>query len=289
MVMIATCMVMYAMATAHWGIMFNWSQKVPRADRRTMSQDIQIMLRKNASAAGECLETLLGSLSSTPGVVEGNSMPIPATTALLTVNVILSDTIVLYRAYTIWGNRRFIQTISIVFLFTLIGCSGFNLWSSTFDGQDCLFCSVSGLLIVGISLMLNLWATSIIGYKAWIHKRVVRKYLATGNKRTRSEKLLALFVDSGMLYTMLWVFLMGMYPTVLVAAVSIERLTGNQTIQTVHGLTQNAPSGPVPPPVHIRVDLPLVVTKFQYHNCLKFFSRHFLGCTLCIHKQAGPI
>ncbi len=46
-----------------------------------------------------------------------------------------------------------------------------------------------------------------------------------------------------------------MYPTVLVAAVSIERLTGNQTIQTVHGLTQNAPSGPEPPPVHIRVDL----------------------------------
>jgi hypothetical protein len=63
-----------------------------------------------------------------------------------------------------------------------------------------------------------------IGYKAWYvfhtcpadielflihdreHKRIIKTYLTRGrNSRTPSEKILALFVDSGLLYCALWV------------------------------------------------------------------------------------
>ncbi len=38
-----------------------------------------------------------------------------------------------------------------------------------------------------------------------------------------------------------------MYPTLLVVAISIERLLGSEIVRTVHSLTQNAPpSGPPP-------------------------------------------
>ena len=38
-----------------------------------------------------------------------------------------------------------------------------------------------------------------------VHKRIIKNYLTSGGTRTRSEKILALFVDSGVLYTALWV------------------------------------------------------------------------------------
>ena len=42
-------------------------------------------------------------------------------------------------------------------------------------------------------------------YTSRAHKRIIGNYLASGNKRTRSEKVLVLFVESGVLYSSLWV------------------------------------------------------------------------------------
>ena len=100
--------------------------------------------------------------------------------------------------------------------------------------SGCILCGFFGLPAVIVSCVLNLCATCMIGYKAWYvhdllkiitncdvdavcahpldaicyirsHKRIIKSYLASGNRRTRSEKILALFVDSGVLYTALWV------------------------------------------------------------------------------------
>lgn len=123
--------------------------------------------------------------------------------------------------------------------------SGLNLWHScsgvefAFEGlgnpdSGCPFCDrLWGLPAVCTSLVLNIWATAAIGCKAWCapcpprplsnfslisawmlslelhraHKRVIKTYLTTGNTRTRAEKVLALLVDSGALYSALWVTL----------------------------------------------------------------------------------
>ncbi len=169
----------------------------------------------------------------------------------------------LFRACTIWSHKRTINIISVVLFMLLLGersvyhsdkensfswvsfqvSSGLNLWHScsgvefTFEGlgnpdSGCPFCDkLWGLPAVCTSLVLNIWATTAIGCKAWCaiypssllgsfslisawmislevhraHKRVIKTYLATGNTRTRAEKVLALLVDSGALYSALWV------------------------------------------------------------------------------------
>ncbi|KAI0093035.1 hypothetical protein BDY19DRAFT_921665 [Irpex rosettiformis] len=138
----------------------------------------------------------------------------------------------------------------------------------------------SSLIYIGgspttcISLALNLWATFAIGYKAWIHKSVIKKYLSAGGKRTQSEKILLLLIDSGLLYCALWavvtagefqywrgsfdfaepgmpitaylqdgalIHLVGIYPTVLVIMFSLQRSQSNkESGVTVHTLTQRA-------------------------------------------------
>ncbi|KAI0706674.1 hypothetical protein C8Q76DRAFT_629595, partial [Earliella scabrosa] len=64
---------------------------------------------------------------------------------------------------------------------------------------------VWGLAASVLSLVTNTAATTLIAYKAWSHRQLVRSHLRVGNKRTRVEKVLALLVESGICYCILWV------------------------------------------------------------------------------------
>lgn len=87
--------------------------------------------------------------------------------------------------------------------------------------------SVSDMFLWGLTLATNMWATSLVAYKAWCaqtsdtvivslieptrhdlfrrHRRSVRAFLGTGNRKTQAERLMALLVESGALYCFIWV------------------------------------------------------------------------------------
>lgn len=86
LVMIATCIVMYAIATAHWAIMFNWSHNIDAVDRKRMSEDVRTILRLGRNVtAPDCLDIPLDPDGPSP--VTENTLPFVAPTALLTANV----------------------------------------------------------------------------------------------------------------------------------------------------------------------------------------------------------
>ncbi len=86
LVMIATCIVMYTMATAHWAIMFNWSQNIDAVDRKRMSEDVRTILRLGRNGTTpDCLDIPLEP-NGPPSVTE-NFLPYVTPTVLLTVNV----------------------------------------------------------------------------------------------------------------------------------------------------------------------------------------------------------
>ncbi|KAI0747355.1 hypothetical protein BC629DRAFT_1610630 [Irpex lacteus] len=280
--MIAACLLMYAMATAHWGILLGLWRKASMLNEANFLESIQSILGNSSDYIAECaLEDSIEIIAASPsnplnplGIV----LPTCAPTSTVTVNIILSDAIVLFRACTIWNHKRAIKAVSVVLFVILLAASIVNLWSSCAIGGasgDCTFCGIFGLPAICSSLLVNLWATATIGFMAWTHKRTVKNYLTTGNTQTRAEKLLALFVDTGVLYSALWAFLVaslstiplvplffqttsliqlvGMYPTLLVVAVSIEKLLGSETIHTIHILTQDTR---LPRPGHMH-DMPL--------------------------------
>ncbi|KAI0029924.1 hypothetical protein K488DRAFT_55318, partial [Vararia minispora EC-137] len=59
-----------------------------------------------------------------------------------------------------------------------------------------------GYVAVAMSLASNVFATSVIGYKAW---KLVRKNLSNGSKRLITEKILSIFIESGAFYICIWV------------------------------------------------------------------------------------
>ncbi|KAI0747353.1 hypothetical protein BC629DRAFT_1560484 [Irpex lacteus] len=295
--MLALCLVMYTMATVHWGLTFGWWRAASQKNAERFSSIILDASRNHSAYTFMCGVFDTGEIDPIhtgdvdPSMNHGDSYwldfsspPPCAPASMLTTNVILSDAVVLFRACAIWSHKRTINTISVVLFTLLLVSSGLNLWHScsgvefTFEGlgnpdSGCPFCDkLWGLPAVCTSLVLNIWATAVIGCKAWTHKRIIKTYLTTGNTRTRAEKVLALLVDSGALYSALWAFLMivmltlpwaatylqiaslvqlvGMYPTILVIAISIENFMGSETIRTLHVLTQHS----CPPEHHVQVN-----------------------------------
>ncbi|THH18067.1 hypothetical protein EW146_g2850 [Bondarzewia mesenterica] len=124
---------------------------------------------------------------------------------------LLSDVIVVWRAWVLYPNNRkpIIATVS--------------------------------LLICATKLMVNIMATSLIGYKAWKHHQEIKNNLGP-RKKTQVEKILALLVESGILYCFIWIVnimmsfksstsnidtlsgiciqIAGIYPTIIVILVS---------------------------------------------------------------------
>ncbi|KAI0809104.1 hypothetical protein BC629DRAFT_1482011 [Irpex lacteus] len=190
--MISVCVTMYAAATAHWVVMFDWLQKTSSLQEEFLLNSIQ--------------HSAIAALCPTPQEFNPDSplffnlpvLPSCAPTAFLSVNVILSDALVLYRARVIWPRNIVVQLVSSLLFLWLLEKSA-----------ECNFCNSNGVPVIGVSFILNLWATFLIGYKAWEHKQVIKSYLTKGNTRTRSEKVLGLLIDTGLLYSALWVIVLA--------------------------------------------------------------------------------
>ncbi|KAI0707437.1 hypothetical protein C8T65DRAFT_740370 [Cerioporus squamosus] len=148
-------------------------------------------------------------------------------TAALTVNVLIGDSIVWWRAWVLWPNSRVVRLgcIIMILLTTSTGImntrdacsvhaqvlhSGSEKFITT---QPEIVGATSGIIFSGdvwgmaaglCSLLTNTVATALIAYRAWEHRRIILSYLNSSSPRTQVERTLALLVESGVFYCALW-------------------------------------------------------------------------------------
>ncbi|TBU38375.1 hypothetical protein BD309DRAFT_903604 [Dichomitus squalens] len=60
-----------------------------------------------------------------------------------------------------------------------------------------------------LSLSVNLFATVIVAYKAWISRRFIRKFMVSGDRTVQIERLFSILVESGMVYCTIWIFVVA--------------------------------------------------------------------------------
>lgn len=172
------------------------------------------------------------------------------------INYVLSDAIVIWRAWVLWEHNIRVLAAPIVLL---IGTTGAALASAAFevklaaDGYHTTAAS-GNLTSLGnlqyavwfMTLATNLVATVLISIKAWQHRQVLRATMGAGNGSTMAERMMALLVESGALYCVIWaIFILanfdffgqignditraimvqvtGIYPTVIVVLVALRR------------------------------------------------------------------
>ncbi|KAI9438516.1 hypothetical protein H4582DRAFT_176202 [Lactarius indigo] len=134
---------------------------------------------------------------------------------LPTINYILSDGIVVWRAWVLWPlwgpSRRFAVFIpplfSLVCTLVLSAAGAAYLYIGTeYESERASAISrYLGWTIWGLSVGTNLWATSLIYIRIWQHRQFVRSLLGKGTATRTAEKVLVFTVESGALYLCIWV------------------------------------------------------------------------------------
>jgi len=185
------------------------------------------------------------------------------------INYILSDGIVLWRAWVLW-NRRL--SLFILPLISLVCTFGISVVSAVIYYQGALKHSKSaetvtqclGWTIWGLTIGTNLWATGLISIRAWQHRRLLRSLYIKSTITSNAEKSLAFLVESGALYLCIWIAyvsssmslrpngvltfhsplvqFVGLYPTAIVVVVTMR-------LSAADMLSQPGTSAPVNPPM----------------------------------------
>ncbi|KAI0259488.1 hypothetical protein BC834DRAFT_905791 [Gloeopeniophorella convolvens] len=119
------------------------------------------------------------------------------------LNPILSDIVCAWRAVVLWNSDKRVLALLTATVLGTIGAAGYNLSLNlvTLSGKT----GKVALIFVGPLLGTNIISTALIAWKAWEHRRTVRTHLGKGSTSERVEKILALLIESGAVYTLLWV------------------------------------------------------------------------------------
>ncbi|KAF8147104.1 hypothetical protein K438DRAFT_1626684 [Mycena galopus ATCC 62051] len=168
--------------------------------------------------------------------------------------MIIGDAVVIWRTWVIYQRRYFailipclLLLVSFVFVIMGIFCM---TGSSSFPGAEDI-CPHTPLISWAFCVATGLICTSLIGFKARQHRQIVRALNLTGKTyRMSTEKILALLVESGFIYCILWLSqiiiylnitrdspwyyvlqvvrvmsnqITGMYPTLIIVIVNFHR------------------------------------------------------------------
>ncbi|ETW76290.1 hypothetical protein HETIRDRAFT_480361 [Heterobasidion irregulare TC 32-1] len=135
-------------------------------------------------------------------------------TYLYTINGILSDAVVVWRAWVLWqDNRKLVLAPLVLLLGSLcILCVQIGLQTAS-DLTDSIPPNALNKVRTSswaLSLATNTVATSLIGYKAWSHRRFLKANLSHGSRKTKVEKVLAILVETGLFYCLQQAIMIGM-------------------------------------------------------------------------------
>ncbi|EJF59396.1 hypothetical protein DICSQDRAFT_19161, partial [Dichomitus squalens LYAD-421 SS1] len=114
--------------------------------------------------------------------------------------------VVCWRASLLWPGNRVVRVISIMLLMTTFGelvMQALNINASESGGM--YQGSPYGIAASMLSLSVNVFATIIVAYKAWKYRPTMRSHLSGASYRTRVGKVMALLVESGVIYIIIWV------------------------------------------------------------------------------------
>ncbi|KAG6811085.1 hypothetical protein H0H92_009044 [Tricholoma furcatifolium] len=176
--------------------------------------------------------------------------------------LILGDSVVVWRTWTVYkGHRQWLVIPLGTWLGSLIaglfelGCDIHTDWAITDLNPSAASvgaetCAHADLSSYTLSYVTNIFCTLLIAYKAWLHRKLMSKYLGEARRKTAVEKVLTLLLESGFVYIVIYTLqavpiygaqltsagliafnvvnaiiqqAMGMYPTVIIILVRMHK------------------------------------------------------------------
>ncbi|KZV70091.1 hypothetical protein PENSPDRAFT_459195 [Peniophora sp. CONT] len=248
--MLSLAMCLYILAAASWAI-----------DIRILWKEMYVLLPARLAASA--------SSKFDPTLTNSNGAPLFAQAVLLRLIWFISDCISLWRAYAILGRPRWLWVLSVTILFLEAGVYILDIVLISATRLPNPPASLTRLiqehsspvtlvqtLATSFTAAVLAVSTLLIGYKSWIHRLEIRDYVRE-YEFSRSLAMLAILVESGVVYTSVWVIyaiyndlpsldssfgfywstfymapLSAMYPTLVVVIVTIRRSVLEYTLNS---------------------------------------------------------
>ncbi|KAJ7709067.1 hypothetical protein B0H14DRAFT_3023690, partial [Mycena olivaceomarginata] len=174
--------------------------------------------------------------------------------ALFTFNMIVGDAVLIWRTWVVYQGRIlaiFLPCMLLLasFVFTLV-----DITCAAYDGPlpgGEQICPKAAMVAWALSFGTNVTCTTLVGFKAWRHRKMTRELNLPGKPHgIATERILLTFVDSGFIYSLLWLSqviayvgftrdspwmyvdevlvamgdqIAGMYPTLVIVIVNFQR------------------------------------------------------------------
>ncbi|KAI0311866.1 hypothetical protein OF83DRAFT_1177168 [Amylostereum chailletii] len=175
------------------------------------------------------------------------------------INLLLSDAVVLWRVCVVWDCHKGVVGATALILACLVGVSLLYILPNAVVYLPSTTKSLAPLsndlntfsiVLFSLSTFANVWATGMVAYKAWIHRRNIRRYLQNRTAKGAVENILMLLVESGIVYSVITIMLLlmscpsihplysgpflyywdvitaqicGMYPTLIIVLVAMQK------------------------------------------------------------------
>ncbi|THH10830.1 hypothetical protein EW146_g8243 [Bondarzewia mesenterica] len=188
------------------------------------------------------------------------------------INYILSDAVLLWRAWVLWDRNIKVMIVPALMWF-ITAVAAFVSVGLLRMG----YATISAIIASTLPLVTNIVATSLIAFKAWKYSRSIKAFLGNSSApKIRAGAVLALLVESGFLYCAIWIAyvisrfssvgplfkdimqaiivqISGSYPTVVIVLVALQKTAWDMTasIEGVQSVFQVATR----PPPAIRFSL----------------------------------
>ncbi|GJE87251.1 hypothetical protein PsYK624_033340 [Phanerochaete sordida] len=275
--LLATCGLMYAAAATHLGMSL-WS--LFRIN--SLSGIIQ-------AAAADCLSSLNKGIAcqtiDLPDITfgpDGNTLKVDKTVdMLLGMNMILSDMVVLWRAWMLWPRRRIIQGFSCLLI---AGTLVMLLWTCAWNIVDGNF---PNAVAICLSWSTNVWSTSLIAVRAWQHRRAMAPLGASGS-RTRAELALLLLIESGVLYCLFWLLPLASSIINFIAPLDMDFVPPKGTIGHFYEGIIDLWQGCLIDLVGIYPTAVILLAQLSNHRAQKLLSINEMPTLQLEHSTAGP-
>ncbi|KAE9402000.1 hypothetical protein BT96DRAFT_918483 [Gymnopus androsaceus JB14] len=121
------------------------------------------------------------------------------------LQILVGDFVICWRAWVLLPYDKFWRFILMTTMLANIGVNiACAFWQIFLMGQFTLPLEVMDWLSVALSLLVNLLATLLIGWKAWAHYLTMREVSIW--RKSHGQKILLLFVESGALFLVIQLF-----------------------------------------------------------------------------------
>ncbi|THU99682.1 hypothetical protein K435DRAFT_837583 [Dendrothele bispora CBS 962.96] len=121
------------------------------------------------------------------------------------ISYFLGDVIVIWRAWVLYQRNLVVKAILGASVALSLACA---IYDSVAAATMNLFQPVFGstrFLLPSAVIFINALSTSLIGYRAWGHRKLIKTLLDGTSKRSQAMECLILLIESGALYCIFWI------------------------------------------------------------------------------------